>query len=153
MTRRHCLGPSCTVLLPAPGADGGRPRLYCGERCRSAHRRLAARIDRGLLNRAETADATEEALHKLRSAVYSVAAEARHMAQALDPQAARQPRDRQEGGPAATATLAALGLVEAAHSALTAAVEADRAAGSGWSAIGVALDVSEDTAARRYRPR
>ncbi|WP_432112567.1 hypothetical protein [Streptomyces sp. YPW6] len=153
MTRRHCLGPRCTVLLPAPRAGGGRPRLYCSERCRSAHRRLVARIDRGLLNRAETADATEEALHRLRSAVYAVAAQARHTAHALDPQTAREPRDRLDGGPPATSTRAVLGLVEAAHTALAAAVEADRTAGSGWSAIGAALGISEDTAARRYQPR
>ncbi|NJP82339.1 hypothetical protein HCK01_34475 [Streptomyces sp. AA8] len=48
-------------------------------------------------------------------------------------------------------TRAALGLLDAAHAAVAAAVAADRAAGDGWAAIGAALGVSEDTAARRYR--
>ncbi|MCQ8774380.1 hypothetical protein [Streptomyces telluris] len=76
-------------------------------------------------------------------------------AEAAEP-AWRQPAGRDHsrpdsGGPGAVYTRAALGLLDAAHAAVAAAVAADRAAGDGWAAIGAALGVSEDTAARRYR--
>ncbi|MEO3889497.1 hypothetical protein [Nonomuraea sp. B5E05] len=48
-------------------------------------------------------------------------------------------------------TNAALPLLAQARAVLAAAVTADRAAGATWDEIAVVLDVSPDTAARRYR--
>jgi hypothetical protein len=54
-------------------------------------------------------------------------------------------------GPIAGYTAAALPLVARARAVLAAAVAADRAAGGTWAEIAAVLDVSPDTAARRYR--
>ncbi|MEU1816785.1 hypothetical protein ABZ543_16500 [Streptomyces roseifaciens] len=158
MTRHRC--PECGLLLPDVGPAGGRPRRYCSERCRSRERRFMQRIERGMEQREDRLQATDEERHRLRAAAYVVAREARRLAAALDAEAAepdwRQPagRDRsrpEDSGPGAPYTRAALDLLAAAHTAVAAAVAADRAAGDGWAAIGAALGVSEDTAARRYR--
>ncbi|MFD9226121.1 hypothetical protein ACFWDI_40410 [Streptomyces sp. NPDC060064] len=96
----------------------------------------------------------------MRSAAYSVAAEARRLAGLLDPEVAKpdweQPAWRPQhlpelGQPGTPYTRAALELLDTARRAVAAAVTADRAAGYGWTAIGDALGVSPDTAARRYR--
>ncbi|WP_435260495.1 hypothetical protein [Streptomyces sp. 1222.5] len=105
-------------------------------------------------------DATGEERHRLRSAAYTVACEARRLAAVLDeetakPRWAKPARDQPRpdlGRPAAPYTRAVLQLLNAAHEAIAAAVAADRAAGSGWAAIAAALNVSEDTATRRYGP-
>ncbi|WP_190133442.1 hypothetical protein [Streptomyces mashuensis] len=107
------------------------------------------------------ADATAEERHRLRSAVYAVAREARRLAAALDAEAAKPEYDQpawwdrarpESGRPGAPYTRAALGLLEAAQEAVAIAVTADRTAGRPWAEIGEALGVSADTAARRYRP-
>ncbi|MER5860532.1 hypothetical protein ABT131_33800 [Streptomyces sp900105245] len=155
-----CLGPGCNEQLAKAGALGGRSRRYCSERCRGRYRRFCDRLERGLVRQEARLDATGEDRHRLRSAAYTVAREARRLAAVLDEEAAKprwaqpawdQPRpDR--GRPAASYTRAALELLNAAHEAMAAAVAAGRAAGSGWAAIAAALEVSEDTAARHYRP-
>ncbi|MER6433961.1 hypothetical protein ABT272_40605 [Streptomyces sp900105245] len=99
-------------------------------------------------------------MHRLRSAAYAVAREARRLATVPDEEAAKprwaqpawDPSRPDLGRPAAPYTRAALELLDAAHEAMAAAVTADRAAGRGWAAIAATLEVSEDTAARRYRP-
>ncbi|MFC5149908.1 hypothetical protein [Streptomyces aureoversilis] len=159
MARHRCHGPGCGLLLPDAGPAGGRPRLFCSERCRSRHRRLMQRIDRGRERREDRLQATAEERHRLRAAAFTVAREARRLAAALDAEAAepdwRQPagwgRPHPAGRLGAPYTRSALQLLEAAHVAVAAAVAADRAAGNGWAEIGAALGVSEDTAARRYR--
>ncbi len=159
MARHYCRGPGCTRLLPEAGPAGGRPRLYCSDRCRSRDRRLRERIDRGLDRREARLEETAEDRHRLTAAAYVVAREARHLAAVLDAEADqpdwRQPAwwNRPEpdlGRPGAPYTRAALTLLEAAQQAVAAAVAADRAAGDGWAEIGGALGVSADTAARRY---
>ncbi|MBG0823547.1 hypothetical protein HS048_22735 [Planomonospora sp. ID91781] len=54
-------------------------------------------------------------------------------------------------GPIASYTTAALPLLAQARAVLAAAATADRAAGATWDEIAAVLDVSPDTAARRYR--
>ncbi|WP_406314707.1 hypothetical protein OHA77_40205 [Streptosporangium sp. NBC_01639] len=56
-----------------------------------------------------------------------------------------------KSGPIAGYAAAALPLLAHARAVLAAAVAADRAAGATWDEIGAVLDVSPDTAARRYR--
>ncbi|TJZ41219.1 hypothetical protein FCH28_37685 [Streptomyces piniterrae] len=160
MTRHRCNGPDCYKLLPEASLHGGRPRLYCSERCRSRHRRRSRGYDHLLKQREERTSSAAEERHRLRTAAYEVAREARRLAAVLDDEADRpryeQPAwsDRWFGrpGPEAPYTRATLELVETVHQALAAAVAADRAAGRGWTEIGEALGVSADTAARRYRP-
>ncbi|MEV6726891.1 hypothetical protein AB0M94_38975 [Streptomyces xanthochromogenes] len=102
---------------------------------------------------------TGEERHRLRSATYAVAGQARRLAATLDTEDTlpdwQQPgwgSPRPEPGrPAARYARAALQLLAAAEDAMAAAVAADRAAGDGWASIGTALGTSEDTAARRYR--
>ncbi|WP_433258261.1 hypothetical protein ACQPYK_22965 [Streptosporangium sp. CA-135522] len=53
-------------------------------------------------------------------------------------------------GPIAGYTAAALPLLALARAVLATAVAADRAAGATWDEIAAVLDVSADTAARRY---
>ncbi|WP_435280076.1 hypothetical protein [Streptomyces sp. 1222.5] len=123
-------------------------------------KRLSERVDRGWVHTEQRMDATGEALRQLRSAAYMAEHEARGLAAVVDDEAAKprwsQPawdRPRPElGRRPAPYTRTALELLQAAHEAMAAAVAADRAAGSGWAAIAAALDISEDTAARRYRP-
>jgi hypothetical protein len=161
MTRHRCKGPGCYKLLPEASPKGGRPRLYCSERCRSRVRRSYERYVHRVETKEARVDATAEERHRLRSAVYAVASEARRLAAALDAEAAKPEYDQpawwdriepERGRPAAPYTRAALELLEAARQAVAAAVVADRTAAWSWAEIGEALGVSADTAARRYRP-
>ncbi len=161
MTRHRCQGPGCYKLLPEASPRGGRPQMYCSERCRSRVRRSHQRYVRRVETKEARVDATAEERHRLQSAAYAVAREARSLAAALDAEAAKpeydQPawwdRPRPEfGRPGAPYTRAALALLEAAQEAVAAAVTADRTAARGWAEIGEALGISADTAARRYRP-
>ncbi|MEV1178320.1 hypothetical protein [Nonomuraea sp. NPDC049784] len=54
-------------------------------------------------------------------------------------------------GPIAGYTAAALPLLAQARAVLAAAVAADRATGATWDELTAVLDVSPDTAARRYQ--
>ncbi|MEU7230010.1 hypothetical protein [Streptomyces chrestomyceticus] len=112
-------------------------------------RREAVREARG--------EALEEPRYLLRTAAFRASAAARAVAALVDAEGERAPWDtevrRREGHPerAAWWTRAAVALEDAAAAVMAAAVAADRAAGDTWAAVGEALGVSADTAARRYR--
>ncbi|MFG3158116.1 hypothetical protein ACGF7W_39455 [Streptomyces sp. NPDC048219] len=154
-----CEGPGCGHVLASICLRGGRPRLYCSERCRSRARRLRDRIDRNLERREDRAGAVGEQRHLLRAAAYTAATSARRLAAELDAEANR-PEEYpgrwrelapERGRAAGQYTRAALEVLEAARLVVAAAVAADRAAGDDWAAVGEALGVSADTASRRYR--
>ncbi|MFL4497357.1 hypothetical protein ACJ6WD_39895 [Streptomyces sp. VTCC 41912] len=154
MTRRRCI--ECGTRLPEASLAGGRPQLYCSARCRGRHRRLGRHQDQ----RAERLEAAAEERYALRADAFAVARAARDLAAALDAEAQLRPGDQpagwlrpepELGRPAAPYTRAVLPLLAAVHQAVHQAVAVDRAAGHTWDAIGGALGVSGDTAARRYQ--
>ncbi|MFF3748584.1 hypothetical protein, partial [Streptomyces kronopolitis] len=81
MARRRCL--ECRALLPEAGSAGGRPQLYCGERCRARHRRFMHRLDMTAERRDDRLEATDEERHRLRADVFAVAHAARRLAAEL----------------------------------------------------------------------
>lgn len=151
---RTCDGPGCGKTVPATSGTG-RPRRYCSEACRSRWRRIAARMRRRQALREERTEALGEPRHELRTAAYRAAAAARALAALVDAEEVRgegemEDRHWRPERAAALYTRAARTLAEAAEDVLTAAVRADRTAGDSWTAVGRALDVSADTAARRH---
>lgn len=147
----QCL--NCEAPLPPPIARGGRPRKYCSDTCRWVFGRTRARRWRPLTQRHQRQDGTRKQRRHLHD-------QAEHLAQAagklaLDLHAEDlAPPTQQTGwkpGPIAGYTNAALPLLAQARAVLAAAVTADRAAGATWDEIAAILDVSPDTAARRYR--
>ncbi|MFF7234362.1 hypothetical protein [Streptomyces sioyaensis] len=158
MVRRRCR--ECRALLPEAGPAGGRPQLYCGERCRARHRRFMRRLDDATERHDGRLEATGEERHRLRADVFAVAHAARRLAAQLEAQAQQEPWHQpawssqprpQSGRPAAPYTRAASDILNTAEQALAQAVAADRAAGQTWGDIGGVLGISADTAARRYR--
>ncbi|MEU6789932.1 hypothetical protein ABZ912_63060 [Nonomuraea angiospora] len=147
----QCL--NCEAPLPPPITRGGRPRKYCSDTCRWAFCRTRARRWRPLTQRHRRQDDTRKRRRHLRD-------QAEHLAQAagklaLDLHAEDlAPPTQQTGwkpGPIAGYTATALPLLAHARAVLAAAVTADRATGATWDEIAAVLDVSPDTAARRYR--
>ncbi|MFG1703450.1 hypothetical protein ACFLIM_09665 [Nonomuraea sp. M3C6] len=147
----QCL--NCEAPLPPPTGRGGRPRKYCSHACRWTFGRTRSRRWRPLTQRHQRQDNTRKQRRHLRD-------QAEHLAQAagklaLDMHAEDLALPTQQtgwkSGPIAGYAAAALPLLAHARAVLAAAVAADRAAGATWDEIGAVLDVSPDTAARRYR--
>ncbi len=138
--------------FPLPAADHGRPALRA---CRSRWRRYLARLRRRQALREDRTEALCEPRHELRAAAYRTAVAARALAALVDAEEARgegemEDRHWRSERAAALYTRAARTLAESAEDVLAAAVRAGRTAGGRWTAVGRALDVSADTAARRH---
>jgi enamine deaminase RidA (YjgF/YER057c/UK114 family) len=150
-TQNTCL--HCREPLPEPGPHGGRPRKFCSDPCRWAFRRGLTRRWRPVTRLHNRQTSTAKHRKHLRD-------QAEHLAQAAGKLALDTheedlaPISQQTGwkpGPIAGYTAAALPLHAQARAVLAAAVAADRAAGATWDEIAAVLEVSTDTASRRYR--
>ncbi|GAA0846837.1 hypothetical protein ACFQVD_08390 [Streptosporangium amethystogenes subsp. fukuiense] len=149
----QCL--NCEAPLPPP-ADrrGGWPRKYCSDACRWAFGRTRARRWRPLTQRHQRQDDTRKQRRHIRDQAERLAQAAGKLALDLHAEDLAPPTQQTgwKPGPIAGYTAAALPLLAQARAVLAAAaVAADRATGATWDEIAAVLDVSPDTAARRYQ--
>lgn len=146
----RCL--NCHNELPAPGPHGGRPRRYCCDACRFAFRRQRQRRLRPIDTRHQRQSDTQRQRQHLREQAERLVQTARSLASDALAEDLACPTQQTgwKSGPIAGYTASALPLFALARAVLAAAVAADRAAGASWDEIAAVLDVSPDTAARRY---
>lgn len=147
MARGRCR--ECRALLPAAGSAGGRPQLYCGERCRARHPRFMRRLDVAAERRDGRLEVTGEERHRLRAEAFAVAYAARRLAAELEAEAQQEPWRQpawshqprpEDGRPGAPYTRAARDVLHAAEQALVQAVAVDRAAGCSYGCQAVTFD-------------